>query len=293
MEVSFMQICFSFSLKTALRVLLTLGLSGVSITAWSAQLPKTPTELAAKSSEDMKSFGDVKVKLGAALTDASLKGKSETELSLMRNSIYAQAGFAFSEAWLKNYFHSRSWYKEGSFSPKALTKVDLDNVKMIYDFQKSHDLLTVYTPVPKPVATKFSMQRKTASDSDSLKMEAAAYKKALMKMRYCNLMMDGTPYYKLTFHHNNVVTYKRLGEDGGNAYNSSYEEGATAYEGEGGGAYSGGEDGAYGSSYEGKSGKAKSTWKIKNGRVVVSIDGDTEFNVGFTKKSITAHECYY
>ena len=62
---------------------------------------------------------DVKVDLDKKLTEADISGKSEVEMILMKNSIYAQHGFRFSQKALANYFLSRKWYKTGFQQPES------------------------------------------------------------------------------------------------------------------------------------------------------------------------------
>lgn len=271
------------------------ALTSFSTFAFAASFPKTPQEFSGKTTDQMKSYNDVKVTLNKPLDPSSFKGKTETELSLMRNSIYAQAGFKFSEPWLKNYFASRAWYKEGAFSPKMLTKVDFENVKKIYEFQKTNNLLTSFTPAAKPVAHKMPpvTTRKTASSPDALKLKDKDLRAALMKMRYCTYTVEGNPYYKMTFHHNNVVTLQ-FNEDksnGGGAYGDAYEDKSV-----GGDAYGAGEaeGDAYGDAYDGgivKSGAPKSTWRIKGDQIIVNILGGQDQYVYLTKTGLKKHIC--
>ncbi|RYZ79862.1 MAG: YARHG domain-containing protein [Proteobacteria bacterium] len=115
------------SLLNMTRGLVTLLITmGFTFSASGATWPKTPAEFAAKGPGDMKPYADIKVTLGKPLSPSSLKDKTETELSLMRNSIYAQAGLKFSEPWLQHYFGSRAWYTPGKFDPKTLGKVDIE-----------------------------------------------------------------------------------------------------------------------------------------------------------------------
>lgn len=80
----------------------------------------------------MKKYPDVKWSLDKKVTPADIKDKNETELILLRNSIYAQYGFRFSQTALANYFLSRSWYKPTQeWDNNKLSSVSKENVQLL------------------------------------------------------------------------------------------------------------------------------------------------------------------
>ena len=76
------------------------------------------------------------------LTEADLIGKSDWELTLMRNTVYAHHGYRFHRAELSSYFGGKPWYSptindqntvHGLFTP-----LEQYNVALISAYQKSH-----------------------------------------------------------------------------------------------------------------------------------------------------------
>lgn len=105
--------------------------------AFAKDLPAKFTDFERMTFAEMKALPDVKWPLAKPATSEDLAGKSETELVLLRNSIYAQNGFRFSEKSLANYFLSRKWYKPSmeSMSFMKLTPVDKANVQALMKMQ--------------------------------------------------------------------------------------------------------------------------------------------------------------
>ena len=66
---------------------------------------------------------------------SNLDEYSLEEVSLLKNSIFAQYGRKFSADWLQKYFNSRPWYKPGNYKPELLTEIDKKNAKLLSDFQ--------------------------------------------------------------------------------------------------------------------------------------------------------------
>jgi hypothetical protein len=64
------------------------------------------------------------------LTSADLEGRSQEELALMRNTIYARAGRPFKNPKLREYFARQPWYRPTA-SANKLTAVDAANVRTI------------------------------------------------------------------------------------------------------------------------------------------------------------------
>lgn len=69
------------------------------------------------------------------ITDQDIAGKSRTELSLMRNTIYAWHGMKFSRQDLQEYFNRQSWYKPiydpGNFPLTLLSLVEQENIQLL------------------------------------------------------------------------------------------------------------------------------------------------------------------
>lgn len=94
-----------------------------------AAFPSTFAEFEKTPAKDMKGFPEAKWDLTKKVTASDLEGKPETEIILLRNSIFAQHGFRFANPALANYFLSRSWYKPIlEFNPDTLSQVSKDNV---------------------------------------------------------------------------------------------------------------------------------------------------------------------
>jgi hypothetical protein len=106
------------------------ALSMLATSAFAAEFP-TFNEFKDYSAREMRAVPDVKVPLGKAVKASGLKNKSEVELLLMKNSIYAQAGYSFKAVYLKNYFESRTWYRGGRYDQNKIKSVDRENSHVI------------------------------------------------------------------------------------------------------------------------------------------------------------------
>lgn len=73
------------------------------------------------------------------LTAAELSGLSLTEITLMRNAIYARAGNVFRKRWLSDYFTERAWYHPTGLDESKLTALDRQNAKVIAVYEASID----------------------------------------------------------------------------------------------------------------------------------------------------------
>lgn len=71
------------------------------------------------------------------LDEEALRQRSLRELSLMRNTIFARAGFEFSSPWLREHFESRGWYEGGPFQEERLSEVDRRNVATLRHVEES------------------------------------------------------------------------------------------------------------------------------------------------------------
>ena len=276
----------------ALLGALLVGFSSLAPAA-PATLPLSPRELMQKSVAEMKLLPDVKVTLAHKLTVKDLKDKSETELSLMRNSIFAQAGVKFSDPWLKNYFTSRSWYDASKPHADAITQVDRDNAKMILAYQKSHNLVAF---VQKPVQTRVAAgQRKP-----EVKLSDIALRKAILGAKYCSLYNEDGLVGELRFHHDNTVEISNGNEFSEGAYASSYAaRGSDSAYGPNEGPYSQNEgaysqnEGAYGadSAYSNTNSIVKAKWAVVRGHINY-ITGGQRTTLYFAADSFKAHSCF-
>jgi hypothetical protein len=99
--------------------------------------PKTMSQFESMSFAEMKNLPDIKIEPGKVLKSSDLEGKSETEMVLMRNSIYAQHGFRFGQKAVANYFLSRNWYKPTTddYDFGAINKVEKDNAHLLMEQQ--------------------------------------------------------------------------------------------------------------------------------------------------------------
>lgn len=84
------------------------------------------------SSRQMRHLPDVRVPLGIAISPRSVEGLSVVQLTLMKNSIFAQVGYVFKTPALSKYFASRSWYNPNrGYHPERLRSVDENNARII------------------------------------------------------------------------------------------------------------------------------------------------------------------
>lgn len=73
------------------------------------------------------------------VTAADLAGKSQWDMDIMRNEIYARYGRSFVRDDLQNYFNQQSWYQPNSnFTESWLTSTESKNAAFIADWQKTH-----------------------------------------------------------------------------------------------------------------------------------------------------------
>ncbi len=91
-------------------------------TARLAQPPQPPPQ------EALPSF------MTRLLTEQDLRGKSQWELNLMRNEIFARHGRHFRRPALQKYFESQPWYK-GQYTPEAFDKIA---ASLLSDIQKKN-----------------------------------------------------------------------------------------------------------------------------------------------------------
>lgn len=74
------------------------------------------------------------------LKEEDLKGRTETELDLLRNSFFAKYGRKFEIEWLKLYFQKQPWYYENpNYDNWYLTDLDIQNIKFIFQYEKSNN----------------------------------------------------------------------------------------------------------------------------------------------------------
>ncbi len=139
-------------------------------------VPKSFADFEKLTFEQMKTLPDYKWSLTTPVKESDLQNKSETEVILFRNSIYAQHGFRFSQKPLANYFLTRSWYKPTveSLNVEKLSAVSKKNVETFMKFQAS---------------TKTG-NRDTASQYGWLKDKVAYH---LFLMGFCTYTVNGNP----------------------------------------------------------------------------------------------------
>ena len=112
--------------------ILALTVSGVSVAQAGNTVPADLASFEKMTPAEMKHLPDYKIPLNTPVKADLLVGKNETELTLLRNSIFAQVGFHFTTTYLNNYFNTRSWYKaKAAYTPNKLTAVDRANLAMI------------------------------------------------------------------------------------------------------------------------------------------------------------------
>lgn len=154
-------------------MLMLAGALTFATAAHAGEFPKNWADFEKLSFKEMQSLPDVKVALDKKMSDADLEGKSEVELILMKNSIYAQHGFRFSQKALANYFLGRKWYKADfeSQNVEKLSTVSRENVEL---FMKHH--------------SEHKEVRGTAGDH-SWDESQLAYN--LFRMGFCTYTVDG------------------------------------------------------------------------------------------------------
>jgi hypothetical protein len=66
-------------------------------------------------------------------SNGALDGKTLTELSILRNTIYARYGWdGFRKPWLRDHFHAQAWFKPNpAFAYKLTSEVDRKNAHLI------------------------------------------------------------------------------------------------------------------------------------------------------------------
>ena len=111
--------------------LIYLCLLGSALVARAGELPPKAA-FEAYSVAQMRRLPDYRVPLCTPIDLNSLRGRSQLELGLLKNSIFAQVGYRFQTPSYRNYFLSRPWYREEAvFDATRLCPVDHENVKVI------------------------------------------------------------------------------------------------------------------------------------------------------------------
>ncbi|MDQ2688565.1 MAG: ankyrin repeat domain-containing protein [Armatimonadota bacterium] len=86
------------------------------------------------------------------LTTRDLAGKTPSELSLMRNEIYARHGYIFERKSLDTYFRAQPWYRPTTHDfngvIKALPPVERDNVNLLSNALKGKTSSVIVPPPP-------------------------------------------------------------------------------------------------------------------------------------------------
>jgi hypothetical protein len=72
------------------------------------------------------------------LTLDDLKDLSRRDLRILRNTVFARHGRPFNTATMRDWFERMAWYRvDPKYTDKRLTKVDLDNIKLIRSVENS------------------------------------------------------------------------------------------------------------------------------------------------------------
>jgi serine/threonine-protein kinase len=81
---------------------------------------------------DAKARAEAKILNGTTLDKSDIAGLSETDLRLLRNTVYARYGRVFDSSELQQYFSNRPWYRpRRDYSDSQLTAADRANVNFI------------------------------------------------------------------------------------------------------------------------------------------------------------------
>jgi serine/threonine protein kinase/ketosteroid isomerase-like protein len=81
---------------------------------------------------DAKARAEAKILNGTALDKSDIAGLPDTDLRLLRNTVYARYGRVFDSSDLQQYFSNRPWYRpRRDYSDSQLTAVDRANVSFI------------------------------------------------------------------------------------------------------------------------------------------------------------------
>lgn len=74
---------------------------------------------------------------GRYLTSADLYGRSQWDLKIMRNEIFARHGYIFQTDEMREYFRNKSWYTPKYYDVNdMLTNVEKENIALIKKYEK-------------------------------------------------------------------------------------------------------------------------------------------------------------
>lgn len=124
--------------KNVVYALIALTIGSVAHAA-DKTFPKTFAEFEKLSQSDMAALPDLKWPIGHTVTANDVKAKSETELAILRNSVFAQYGYPFTQKALAQYFGTRSWYHPNREETKPLSTQDRAAAEMFLQAQNAHD----------------------------------------------------------------------------------------------------------------------------------------------------------
>jgi hypothetical protein len=127
---------FKTSMIHCLFVLAFVG--GAYAQAAEKTFPETWAAFEKLSQKEMQSLPDAKWSMTNVPTANDLKGKNEVELILLRNSIYAQTGFHFTQPAMAHYFATRSWYTPAKEDVMPLTDTAREAAHAFLQAQASH-----------------------------------------------------------------------------------------------------------------------------------------------------------
>jgi hypothetical protein len=248
------------------RLFLVLMLvSATSAFAAKVELPGTLEEFGKLTTEQMKKLPDVKWPLHKAVSETALAGKSETEVTLLRNSIYAQVGFHFTAVSLDRYFHTRTWYKDTGYKPTQLTPVDKKNLEIIQAFaDKSFHGMVAQTGISRSIAS---------AESDN------ALARKFVKLGYCIMDYGTDGNGMFMFGRNFKLSFKLMpaGNEG-----DSYDPYDPPYSN----AYDSDEESAANIPSDIKTG----TWRVSDGKVLYKLSHGWR-QLKFNNETWTKHTC--
>jgi serine/threonine protein kinase len=108
--------------------------------------PQPPTPIAQSPSPDPQPPSSIallpyETTSSRLISDTDLEGRSEVELDVIRNEIFARHGRRFRDAELQGYFNNQDWYspiyEPDIFPDDLLGDIERQNVQFIADYQKN------------------------------------------------------------------------------------------------------------------------------------------------------------
>ncbi|MDR0880739.1 MAG: YARHG domain-containing protein [Clostridioides sp.] len=105
------------------------------------------------------------------ITEKDVEGRSKDAIALMRNEIYARHGYVFSKQKYRDYFGTKSWYKENkNFSEDSLNKVEKKNAEFLSSIEN-----------PKSTSSSNTIEKSQAAETKITFDDARAMARNYMK----------------------------------------------------------------------------------------------------------------